>query len=480
MSLGEATQERLRAEHPSTTARGAWIAVFRQELVELWVGGRAVNLLILYSLLLGLMTFLLATNSELSLIPPKEMVFLTLLNAISFGVFIGLIIGADGISGERERETLEVLLLTPASRRQIVLGKLLAALTPWPAAFLISVPTLFVVSQGNDVLGQALLIGGILGSILAVAFAGFGLLVSAWCNSNKTSMFISLVVWLLLFMLTQLPGEAQKGDFGYFVQRINPMQASSEFLEKVLVNNRTVSEKLPYARSSLVAVVLVLLALFLFAAPRLRLDAGRARRMRARWGSLSGMALSVFLFLCLGVVPAVALGHPLDQTGTNDINVALEETSMVVKTGDEFTFDTLLENNGPVDSPPIVMAMNIIKMSTTGDVVDPEDWSPERTQYVNSVAAGDAVRQSWTIEAILKGDYMVYLVAIPQPADEGSTSHPVASSGLHLTVGAFSNLNPQGVLPVVIAVPIGVTLLLLLLIRFRLRRLGRDEPAAVT
>jgi len=342
------------------------------------------------------------------------------------------------------------------------------------------VPTLFVVSQGNDVLGQALLIGGILGTILAVAFAGFGLLVSAWCNSNKTSMFISLVVWLLLFMLTQLPGEAQKGDFGYFVQRINPMQASSEFLEKVLVNNRTVSEKLPYARSSLVAVVLVLLALFLFAAPRLRLDAGRARRMRARWGSLSGMALSAFLFLCLGVVPAVALGRPLDQTGTNDINVALEETSMVVKTGDEFTFDTLLENNGPVDSPPIVMAMNIIKMSSTGDVVDPEDWSPERTQYVNSVAAGDAVRQSWTIEAILKGDYMVYLVAIPQPADEGSTSHPVASSGLHLTVGAFSNLNPQGVLPVVIAVPIGVTLLLLLLIRFRLRRLGRDEPAAVT
>jgi len=151
-----------------------------------------------------------------------------------------------------------------------------------------------------------------------------------------------------------------------------------------------------------------------------------------------------------------------------------------VKTGDEFTFDSLLENNGPDDSPPIVMAMNIIKISSTGDVVDPEDWSPERTQYVNSVAAGDAVRQSWTIEAILKGDYMVYLVAIPEPADEGSTSHPVASSGLHLTVGAFSNLNPQGVLPVVIAVPIGVTLVLLLLIRFRLRRLGRDEPAEVS
>src|SRR5918911_5441051 len=143
----------------SRTVRGAWLVVFKQEVVELWVGGRALNLLILYSLLLGLMTFLLATNTELNLIPPKEMVFLTLLNTISFGAFIGMIVGADGISGERERGTLEVLLLTPASRRQLVLGKLLAALTPWPAAYLISVPALVVVAQGNDVLGQALVLG---------------------------------------------------------------------------------------------------------------------------------------------------------------------------------------------------------------------------------------------------------------------------------------------------------------------------------
>ncbi|MGZ8631320.1 MAG: hypothetical protein ACXWZF_10185 [Actinomycetota bacterium] len=84
------------------------------------------------------------------------------------------------------------------------------------------------------------------------------------------------------------------------------------------------------------------------------------------------------------------------------------------------------------------------------------------------------VRQSWTIEAILKGEYMVYLVAIPEP-EEGSSSRPVSSPGLHLTVGAFQRLNPGGVLPVVIAVPLGVTVALLLLVRLRLRRLGRDE-----
>ena len=75
-----------------------------------------------------------------------------------------MIVGADGISGERERGTLEVLLLTPASRRQLILGKLLASLTPWPAAFLISLPALIVVSQGDEVIGQAVLLGATIGT----------------------------------------------------------------------------------------------------------------------------------------------------------------------------------------------------------------------------------------------------------------------------------------------------------------------------
>jgi hypothetical protein len=318
----------------------------------------------------------------------------------------------------------------------------------------------------------------IIGTVLAVAFAGFGLLVSTWSNTNKTSMFICLIVWLLLFLLTQLPGEVQKGDFGYFVQRINPMQATSEFLEKVLVNHRTFWERDEFLRSSVVGAVAILFLLFVVAAPRMRLDASRARRLRARWGSLSGMALSSFLLLAIVAGPGVALGGPIQQADGQDLAISLEESFLEVKTGDEVSFDSLLENNGSEDSPPVVMAMNIIKLTSTGDVVDPEDWSPERTQYVDFVPAGDQLRHSWTIEAILKGDYMVYLVAVPEPKEKAS-SHPVSSPGLHLTVGAFQRLNPQGVLPVVIAVPLGVTLVLLVLVRLRLRRLGRPEPEEV-
>jgi ABC-type transport system involved in cytochrome c biogenesis permease component len=49
---------------------------------------------------------------------------------IAVGLLISLIIGANAISEEQENETLEGLLVTPVSRRQIILGKFLAAYRP--------------------------------------------------------------------------------------------------------------------------------------------------------------------------------------------------------------------------------------------------------------------------------------------------------------------------------------------------------------
>src|SRR5215510_4472422 len=85
----------------------AWWLVFVRELSELWIWGKALTLIILYSIYLGISSYIFAANSELSLIPPKEMVYLIISNSITVGLFVALIIGADSFSGERERSTLE-------------------------------------------------------------------------------------------------------------------------------------------------------------------------------------------------------------------------------------------------------------------------------------------------------------------------------------------------------------------------------------
>jgi hypothetical protein len=126
--------------------------------------------------------------------------------------------------------------------------------------------------------------------------------------------------------------------------------------------------------------------------------------------------------------------------------------------------------------------MNIINLDAAGDVVDPEDWSPQRTQYVEALAPGESATHSWRVNAILDGDYLVYMVVIPEPEAADATSHPIASSGIHLTVAPFTRLNPAGVLPYVIGGPVALGLGMFLLYRFRRRQIdaGEESQAAAS
>jgi hypothetical protein len=135
----------------------------------------------------------------------------------------------------------------------------------------------------------------------------------------------------------------------------------------------------------------------------------------------------------------------------------------------------VVTNHAAEASPPLTVAMNIINLDQKGGVVDPEDWSPERTQYIERLEPGESAKLAWRVNSILDGDYMVYMVAVPQPAGPKATSHPVASSGIHLTVTPFTRLNPGGVLPYAIGGP--VLLLLGIILVQRIRRRGVDTGA---
>jgi ABC-type Na+ efflux pump permease subunit len=273
-------------------AAPAWWVVASQELNELWMGGKAPVLMLAFCALQGSLTYLKVGDVS-DPTPPKEMVYFTLMNAVSVGVFMNLIFGADSISGERERATLEALLLTPSSRLQIVVGKFLAACSPWAVSLAITVPLLLWLGQGDEVLVPALLWGGAAGTLLAGAFAAMGMVVSFWSGSNRTSLFVSLVLYFSLLMPTLLPGGAQAGKYGRWLKRVNPMESIGHWLEKIIVNNRPALEFSTDPRGGgwlwlLAPVIFAVVAfgiLFLYAGPGLGLDAGRAR------GILSVMSL---------------------------------------------------------------------------------------------------------------------------------------------------------------------------------------------
>ena len=459
-----------------------WWIVFQREAHELWVGGKAPILLLVYTLLLGIMTYVMASNSELSLIPPQEMVYESLKGSFGFSLFILLVIGADAISGERERDTLESLLLTPTSRRQIVIGKFLASITPWPATLLICIPYLHALSQGNEVFHQALLWGPITSVLLIPAFAALGMLVSYWSNSNKSSYFVALAIYVLFMVPTTLPGRAQTGEMGALLQQANPIASVYHFQAKLLVNNRTFAEFWPWLVAPVVLSAIVYGLLFFSLAPGLRLHAGRSSRFWKSFAKLIGVKL-----LALATCGALVLAEPAraqgaDHTATmehippNPISVKLDVGYITLKQGDALEYQSTLTNTSGHDSPPLCVAMNLVNLNAAGDVVDPEDWSPQRTQYLETLKAGATEHLRWKVNAILDGDYLIYMVVIPQPGDHHSTSQVVASTGIHLTVTKFTKLNPQGILPYAIGGP----LVLILVIVWLARRRRAEVDAGAT
>jgi len=450
-----------------------WFIVFRRELADLWIGGKALTLILIYTILLGIITYVMAANSELSIIPPKEMVYETLKVAISVGLFIGLIIGADSISGERERSTLESLLLTPANRKQIVIGKFLAAVSPWPAAMLIVIPYLYILAQGDEVFGQALFWGAIFGSLLAPAYTALGMFVSFWSNSNKTSMFVSLGIYLLFLLPTQLPGRAQTGDPGRFLQNVNPMQAPNFFLAKYLVNNRTLPELWTSLISPTVFLLIVIALLFLYAAPGLRIEAGKVNKFGVLFRRFKAVSVAILLLISIFTSKVLAKENSLPENGGQPLSISIDLDYKAVKAGESVFFNTIVKNNSSNESSALIVAMNIINLNAQGDVVDPEDWSPQRTQYIEKLGPGEENTLSWRVNAIFDGDYMIYIVLIPAPEGQGKTSQPIASSGIHLTATKFTRLNPGGVLPYAIGIP--VILLLGTFFVYRRRRNAIDE-----
>lgn len=273
------------------TAGGSvtWWVICLSELRALWLGGKALHLILIYSILLGLYSFLFASNAELSLLTRGELMFEVVKASIAFSLFITLVIGAESISGERERATFETLLLTPASRWQIVLGKFLAALSPWPVALAMSIPYWVVLAKGDPVLTPALVWSLPLGGLLAVGLAGLGMLVSLWCSTNRTSMLISIGLYLLLLLPTHLarPGKvvtAAEIKRVALLQSVNPFDATSAFLANVIVHNATPESTRYLLVMPTVFVVVVCVLLFLLAGPALRLQAGPPGGLRALLG----------------------------------------------------------------------------------------------------------------------------------------------------------------------------------------------------
>jgi ABC-2 type transport system permease protein len=251
--------------------------VARQELRDLWIGGRGLLLAFAFSVLLSAITYLGATNEALNFLERREAVNLTLQVAVGVGALLALLAAADAISGERERGTLESLLLTPVDRPGLVAGKLLAALSLWLGALVVTVPYVWFLGHDVGAAGEAIGTGALAGTLLAIGLTAFGIVVSSLADSNRISLSVCLFTLLALFAPTQLPAGAQHGWAGEALLRINPVTAAEHYSSGIVINGHPWSQDTSWLLAPIVAAV-VMTVVALVVAPRAMTLEGGAQR----------------------------------------------------------------------------------------------------------------------------------------------------------------------------------------------------------
>jgi ABC-2 type transport system permease protein len=403
-------------------ARRRWVVIAGQELRDLWLGGRGLVLMLGFSLLLGAITYLTASNQALNFLEQREAVSLTLQVAVAVGSLLTLLGAADAISGERERRTLESLLLTPVPRRQLIMGKLLAALSLWLGALLIALPYIWFLGHGVGAADEAAGAGAVAGTLLAWALASMGIAISVKARSARLSLSISLLILLALYTPTQLPAGARHGWAGELLLRINPVSAAEHFVGAVVVDQHGWTDELSWLASPAVAA-LGFTAFATTVLPRV-------------------LTLTVMAVLAAGALVAVAAAAAAER-----VAVSLDRSAVPARLGEDIHVVSTIANTSTVPLRGLVAHLDVVSRAP-GVTVDPEDWSSERTRYLPPLPAGRTARVRWTVATVNAGRFAVYVVALGP-----GVPRPATSPALDLRIAEHRALDPGGALPLILGVP---------------------------
>jgi len=166
------------------------------------------------------------------------------------------------------------------------------------------------------------------------------------------------------------------------------------------------------------------------------------------------MILLIAFIAFVSLKPVTAFAQTVTADG--NVTVTIDKDSTTIVAGDWVTFHTVISNTGDSVTPPLVANFNVASIHP-GPHVDPEDWSPLRTQYIDTIQPGGSVELAWEVHTLFEGDFAIYVTIVSQEKSFG----PVGSPTLHIHAGPDNVLPLNEVILVAVIVPLFPLALLL-------------------
>jgi ABC-type transport system involved in multi-copper enzyme maturation permease subunit len=190
------------------------------------------------SVVLSVLLYLFLTNADLSLLDQRTMMFMTAQAVVLLGLLAATITAVDAVAGERERGTLEPLLVSPVTSSQLLTGYLIGAVAMWAATAIIGLPYLVVASAGS---GSVLVSAAYLlvtGSLLALGMAAWTIGFSAWVPTVRTGLLVALIVYAGLAAPALLSSALRGNWVGRAFDVVNPFANAMNTLDSVIIDEQ--------------------------------------------------------------------------------------------------------------------------------------------------------------------------------------------------------------------------------------------------
>jgi hypothetical protein len=162
---------------------------------------------------------------------------------------------------------------------------------------------------------------------------------------------------------------------------------------------------------------------------------------------------------------AVVLAPAAAAAAVDDVTVTVAPERIATQLGGKFSFASTITNDGATDARGLIAHLNVLSLRN-GTYVDPEDWSTNRTRYLDPIPAGKSTTITWRMQAVNDGDFGIYVAVLPQ---DGAPVPPVTGPTIHLDVAERMTLNAGGIVPLVLGIPAALGLLAVVV---RIRRRG--------
>lgn len=218
-------------------------ALIRKECAEDILTPWSALFFLFASVLMTVFAILLIGNTELSLLDNAHAVYWLTVIVTTFGCLVAVIQGSDGFAGERDRGTLEALLLAPTGGRHLALAKWISILFSWLILLALSVPYVWAVASTGQNMGPAISMLAVTGTLLVGGFGALALLLSIRIKTTKSVLLVALTVFLAMASPAVLGASLRQSAVARIVDTIDPFMDALNTMDSVVIDSEGLSHQ---------------------------------------------------------------------------------------------------------------------------------------------------------------------------------------------------------------------------------------------